>query len=742
MAAAPRTAGLRDPGGDVGLASGASGVPAASSPSDRSRPSGRRAASSTRARFQPEIQALRALAVLAVMAYHFRPGALPGGYVGVDIFFVISGYLITGLMIREIAREGRLSFRGFYGRRIRRILPAASAALAAITVAGVLILPMNRWTDLGHEALATTFFGQNWYLAHQSVDYLAEGAAASPLQHYWSLSVEEQFYFVWPALLVASIAAATWWRRRRGHGPASPRLVAGVVLWAVVAGSGAYSALQVIAGDPAAYFVTPARAWELALGGLVAVHWPQLQRLARGPRRGGAWLGSGTALVAFALVTYDAATPFPGVAALAPTVGTAAMILGANRWIEARPDGALAHLIGARSVQWCGDASYSLYLWHWPVVVFLPYLFPGVSPAVALGFGVALAFLLGALSRHLVELPFLHHTSANTALPRLVAVAAVSMSFTAIAGAGTVGWFHHSSTTLQSEAQALESNPPRGFGSESISRSGYRPFVQNAAGIAPTPSRAREDLPESAKDDCKSSIDDPTTPRCVFGDEDAGTTVVLVGDSHTEQYLPAFQKIAEEQSLRIVTYLHASCPFSFAQRESDATRGGPCLEANRATLADIVDRDEADLFVTSNLTDHPFVESADVPSPTDGFRQMWKDLRAVAPVAVLSDNPMMLPKDETTECVLENLNDPEDCAIDKDDAMPLDRQRAAAAGDPDVTWVDMTGQYCTADECPPVIGNVMVYRDQQHVTETYARTLADYVWGQVEPLLGTGAAAG
>src|SRR5699024_6498233 len=157
---------------------------------------------------------------------------------------------------------------------------------------------------------------------------------------------------------------------------------------------------------------------------------------------------------------------------------------------------------------------YSLYLWHWPVVVFLPYLFPAVSPAVALLFGLLLAFALGAASRQFVELPFLHHTSANTTMPRLAAVAAVSMTLTALSGAGTVAWFQHNHGALDAQAQALETDPPDGFGSESINVGGYRPFVHSAAGIAPAPAEAREDLPESAREDCKSSIDDRTTPRC------------------------------------------------------------------------------------------------------------------------------------------------------------------------------------------------------------------------------------
>src|SRR6516225_5753045 len=225
--------------------------------------------------FRPDIQGLRALAVAMVVIYHLYPSLLPGGFVGVDVFFVISGFLITGHLWRGYRRTGRVGLVDFWGRRARRLVPAAALVLAVTWLASRLVLPATRLADTADQVRASALYFQNWLLAHNAVDYLKSNDAASPLQHFWSLSVEEQFYLLWPWLFVAAVAAVRLRARRAGRhraaGITAGRAVVAGLAGALVLGSLAYSVYDTRTDPAAAYFVTTTRIWELGLGGLLAL---------------------------------------------------------------------------------------------------------------------------------------------------------------------------------------------------------------------------------------------------------------------------------------------------------------------------------------------------------------------------------------------------------------------------------------------------------------------------------------
>ena len=345
-----------------------------------------------------DIQGLRAIAVLLVLVFHVWPSAMTGGYVGVDVFFVISGFLITGLLVREFERSETISLRLFYARRIRRLLPAASATLLAIAIATTVWLPQAMWSDIGKEILASGFYVQNLLLVVRSVDYLALEEAASPVQHYWSLSIEEQFYVLWPMVMLA----AGWIARRRGI---SVRKAFAVSLAAITVLSFAWGVYKSFTDPAPGYFLTSTRLWELGVGGLLSLY--------RGNAGGGlrsssaAWLGIGA--IAFSGVFYTTGLPFPGYEALLPTLGTAALIFAA-----APATSVAGRLISMRPMRYFGDISYSLYLWHWPVVVFYPYAtggeianFADVTTVVALSIGLA------HVSKYHIEDRFRHSSEAR-----------------------------------------------------------------------------------------------------------------------------------------------------------------------------------------------------------------------------------------------------------------------------------------------------------------------------------------
>ena len=344
---------------------------------------------SRRRGFRKDIEGLRAVAILAVVLYHAHVGAVPGGYVGVDVFFVISGYLITGHLWREVRERRALSFSGFYGRRIRRLLPASFLVLAVTAIASAVILPPLTARSVLKDGLACALYVGNYRFAFVSTNYLTASAPPSPFQQYWSLGVEEQFYLIWPAVLLCASMA---WRRR----PSRTSAVA--VLGVIAVSSCAFSVWLTNANQPWAFFSLPTRAWELAVGGLVALCAPELGRLRGRPLVG--WIGLG--LVAWAVFTYTSTTAFPGTAALVPVLGAAAIIAAG---CGDRPDRGPVQILRTSPMQVVGRVSYSWYLWHWPFLILVPDAL-GHPLSLEQNLGVAgLSFLVAVATFVVIERP-------------------------------------------------------------------------------------------------------------------------------------------------------------------------------------------------------------------------------------------------------------------------------------------------------------------------------------------------
>ncbi|MFF2275484.1 acyltransferase family protein [Agromyces sp. NPDC058126] len=346
-----------------------------------------------RSTVRPEIQALRAVAVGAVVLHHGWPAVAPAGYMGVDVFFVVSGFLITGLLMREVERSGRLSLRDFYLRRARRILPAAIATLAAVSALTLLLVPQREWRSWFREIVAATLYYENWQLAVDSQIPRRADLESTPVQHFWSLSVEEQFYLFWPLLIIVAL----WIAARRGG---ASTVVVLVMLSVVTVASFVHSVLLTVQDPNLAYFSTFARTWEFGVGGILAiVSRPQLTGRA-GVRSVVSW--AGLVLIVVPIVAFRSPEVFPGLVVLMPVVGTLAVIwagMPERAWSPA----SVARL---RPVQWTGDVSYSLYLWHWPIFMFTPYLTGMPSPPWLMVVLVAVSVLVAGLSKRWIEDPF------------------------------------------------------------------------------------------------------------------------------------------------------------------------------------------------------------------------------------------------------------------------------------------------------------------------------------------------
>ena len=646
--------------------------------------------------FRPDIQGLRAIAVLLVLVYHLVPRALPGGYVGVDVFFVISGYLITSLLLKDRDETGTISFSRFYVRRARRLLPASLVTLAAILVAAYLLLPPLAWRDTAEEAAASALYLENWRLAAESVDYLAADSVASATQHFWSLSVEEQFYLGWPLLLflVSLAARALRVEVRRAWLAALLVVVAASLGWSIHLG---------LAGAPSAYFSTFTRVWQLASGGLLAVLG------ARAGREALPCLVAGLLAILAAGLLLSDSTPYPGHAALLPT-GGALLALHGGRAHAASP---LTRWLARRPVQLVGDISYSLYLWHWPIIAIHAYR-TGVEPgplAAAVIFAGSIA--LAALSKRLVEDPF-RRPRRRPAPVVLATAAAATAACVALAFA------------LRRHA---ESPGDRG----ALSAAEY-PGAAALLG-APVPPRdvrprlvdVEDDVASAYDDDCIQQMLRPGVETCAYGPRGAARRIALVGDSHAVHWLPALQAMSERTELQVVAVTKTTCLFSLVPPYHEKLKRAytECAEWTENVI-DYLAGERFDLVLVGASPNHlagPDVSALD--SRDELAPGVRRALDAVARgghrVVVLRATPWQ--RRNPRDCVAVESPPYEACAAPRAKALWRDAllMAAEAGGHP---VADLTDLFCPGERCPPIIGNVFVYRDAHHITASYMRTLA------------------
>lgn len=656
----------------------------------------------TLTRFRPEVQGLRALAVLLVLVYHLEPELLPGGYVGVDVFFVISGFLITSLLLREVTENGRVSLGRFYVRRVRRLLPAATLVLLVTGAVSLVVLPVTRLGDTAWQLLASALWVENLYLADQALDYLAAETPPSPVQHFWSLSVEEQFYLVWPLLFLLWALAARWWRAGNG--------VLTAVLGTVFVTSLACSVWMTLSGDAGAYFWPVTRAWELAAGGLLAVGMshgslPERLRLPLG------WLGL-AAIVASALL-YDSGTPFPGYTALLPILGCVAVIAAES------PSGPAASVVlSTRPARFFGDISYSLYLWHWPVIIFTPALLGrgSLGPlGVVLAAGVSVLLAWG--TKVWVEDPVARHKLVRTGRAALAL---------AVCGILAVALVSAAATHRVGRMASVEFDPSVHVGPKALE--GGAPSSEM---LYPSPIDAEDDVPRTYDDGCHAGFDDDDpSDWCAYGPDDAESTVVITGDSHSLQWIPALEELGEKRGWRLVILSKSACAFTDILVGRD---GGPyenCQEWNRETVDEILEIDPDLVFTSSSVKGNPYGLGDEGPEEVqrvmgEGMARLWGEItEAGVPVLALRDTPRV--SQDVLDCLAANIGSPTKCDRPIEQAMETaDPQEVAVEQVEDSEIVDLTDRFCVEDTCSVVIGNVLVYRDSHHITETYARLLSD-----------------
>lgn len=658
-----------------------------------------------------DIQGLRAIAVLAVLIYHLWPAALPGGYVGVDVFFVISGYLITDLLLREARATGMINLRAFYARRVRRLMPAAALV---VTFAGLssLILPVVQWPNLARDLLASTFYIQNWWLAHQSIDYLAQGHAPSLLQHYWSLSVEEQYYILWPLLMLFGLRFLTVLTSQR-------RLF--VILIASLAMiSLAYGVALTQSRPELAYFSTFGRLWELALGGLLAALGSRIYL------KNSFWSGLVCALglicIALSCVLFTQKTPFPGLAALLPTLG-AALVLYAGIGLHAT---LVSRCLAWRPMQYVGDISYSLYLWHWPLIMVYVAVF-GLHPDATSGFALLmLAFTLAHFTKKFIEEPF-RAVDLHSRQPRFSAKAIALICFgAALLIAGILHWAFE--RQINATAEIIQSPI-------ALAQRANLPYDLRQPTV-PEVSRARHDNPELYTRKCHVGMYSADPIACEFGFAGARNTVVIVGDSHAAQWLPSLQALdLAETEWRIITHTKSDCPFLNALLVNPRKGGNydSCLAWNKAVTQQLLALKPA-LVITSAANKYQVVGAtaeANFDAVTHGLVSAWQPLiSAGIKVVAIADTPHMHV--DIPECMSSPFGGVMQCSAARVDAVMPDPISVAAESIPGMHFIDLTDSICGPQMCSPVMGQLLIWRDEHHLTTTFARYLAPHFRDEIQ----------
>ena len=668
-----------------------------------SGPEPKAAAKSRKPTFRPEVQGLRALAVLMVVAYHVWLGRVSGG---VDIFLLISAFLLTLSFVRK-AESGRpFGLLGHWLHLFKRLLPAAVVVILGVLAGTWLILPQGRWPQVLDQAWASLLYSQNWLLADTAVDYYAQDhAGASPLQHFWSLSIQGQVFILWPLIFAGSAALLALLHRITAlHGLTYRGLLA-LVFGAVFAISLAFSVEQTATNQAYAYFDTRARLWEFALGSLLALALPYLK-----PRRALrlvlGWAGLAGMVSVGLLLTVDRS--FPGFVALWPTLSAAAIIVagqtgsrfGVDRFLSSKPAVAL------------GDNSYALYLWHWPVLV-LALAATGVEePNLVQGLAiVGASIVLAVLTTRFVEKPLRDwHWPKLRAWRTAVVIAACGAVL-----AGPVAIWQ---TTLTAEEAATAAQP--------------RELTPGAAALSPenagVPAPEAKFIPgPSALDQDWAGIHAPCTGANATEDpilegcrqavpaEGASKRIVVLGDSHSQQYLGALAPIAEARGWELVTLLMPACRFGAA---SD-TRNAECNAYNSAASAYVLEHRPDAVFTVASLTHEEAPFETEVPGYLDGVRPFTE---AGIEVVGIRDNPRFTFN--MPECVQRHGAEAPECNPSLSESLvdpsPLEGYRGKLDG---LHLMDMSDFICARGVCPAVVGNVYVYKDDNHLTRTYVESM-------------------
>ncbi|MBS0430870.1 MAG: acyltransferase [Proteobacteria bacterium] len=664
----------------------------------RGNPSGTEAPTSRyRLGYRGDIEGLRAVAILLVVAAHAKVRWLAGGFVGVDVFYVLSGYLITGLLVQEIRTTGSLRFADFYARRLRRLLPAMLLMIGISGVLGWLLLAPGEQAAQASAAAAASLWLSNFHFAFQRMDYFAPGSETNLFLHTWSLGVEEQFYLVWPLLLVLAMGA---WRAARRTPDA--RRLAWSMLLVLVAGF-ALAWYWTYAEPQLAFYMMPARAWQFALGALVflgfgAPAFDSGMPFSRKQNwlRAAAWLG--LAMIVAAALLLDNRVPYPGWWAWLPSAGAALVIAAGGHGAI----GGVDRLLSLRPMQAIGRVSYAWYLWHWPVLLLGAAVIDIADPWNRLGL-VLLSLAIAALSFHFFESP-LRRQRRLVARPRMAVFASLALML--LAGSVALRW----QTVAMLRMQGSEQLP-------------YQ--------------LARVDAPVIYGMGCDDWYHSADVHACAFGNAKAEHTAVAMGDSVGLQWFPAYARVFDRPGWRLLVITKSSCPMVdvpifYARIGREYTE---CAQWRNRALQDLATL-KPDLVILGSTFTADYTQD----QWQQGTRRVLQRLSASAGRVYVMRSTPTLPFDGPSclaprSKLYEWLTGPARCTAALADATRFNDVyrwlQAAAAPFPNVRMVDMTPEICPQGICRASLDGKIVFRDFQHLTASFAESLGPALAGKL-----------
>jgi peptidoglycan/LPS O-acetylase OafA/YrhL len=683
-----------------------------------------------------DIQGLRAVAVLLVALDHAGVPFLKGGYVGVDAFFVLSGYLITGVLVRS-ARGNRRKMHflsQFYGRRARRILPAAALTLAVTDIAATHLLNLQRAHEVLVDSISATFFVANIHFAEVGTNYFAMSRPPSPLQNFWSLSVEEQFYLVWPLLVAIAIHGIRLHGHRNDDRRVPMTALRGLLAAAaVITVASFWFAVYDTHHLPAsAYFSTLARAWELGLGAVLAL---SALRVARLPPMVLTALGwAGLAAIVTAATRYTPSTHFPGAAALLPTLGAAALIASGIRGGKGRF--APSRVLSLRPVRYVGDRSYAFYLWHWPVLILAEEHMGrslSVSTNLALLFG---AFALSVVTYRYFENPIRHSDKlrSSTALVLWPAAIATVLFCCSISWADYQNGINAAITVGPVETLTASDNASAANASaiaadfRTLSPSALVASVSAVLRSAPIPSNLTPSaLSDTSNvyhvpDGCISKPGSTSATICSLGDTASNKALVVFGDSHGQMWLPAIERYAEQNGYVVRPILKYSCnPFRWAGPE----KVSECAAWYKWGVRQARALHPSILILGAHYDIAPREGEVEITSINSvaNIAAFGRAVRSAAQkIVVLGDPPGQ--EKEPVDCLLASNATMKTCSSTLSTAQGEATASVEKAAHVFGRFLNTTPWLCYHAVCPMVIGHILAYVDPDHINTTYAEAIA------------------
>lgn len=694
--------------------------------------------------FRADIEGLRAVAVLAVVLFHAGVPGIAGGFIGVDVFFIISGFLIMGLLWREVSTAGTIRLRRFYGARARRLLPASATVGVVTAIASYFLIPPLLLKTFLVDGIASALYVSNFWFCLQATDYFFSESTPSPFQHYWSLGVEEQFYLVWPAVIICG----AWVIRRVGRRAGSSNGPYLLVLLVIAATSLAASAVVTKIWPIAAFYLLPTRAWELALGGVVAltiIRWRRLPPLAASVV---GLVGIGT--IVFACNRFDGDTPFPGLAALLPALG-AALVVGAGC---ATSDRGVGRVLSLKPMRAIGRVSYSWYLWHWPVLIFAPLVvghplgLAGRLTAVVISAGLA------ALTLRLVENPLRFAEPVRRTAARSLALGGVATAVAVCVGVVLLVLVPVPiGRGPAARAVAVTAGPsPTGLDIAPYDAAVRHVFAQmetavsESASVKAVPSNLQPPLADAAAEKwaltmhgCMRSVIEVGQPECASGVTASTTTVALIGDSNAAMWNPALQQVAEQRQWRLESLAKQGCPILDLPITALHRHYTEC-DQWRAEIVERLQAERPRLIVLA-------ISRLYYGDSLRSYGQAWlgsltrltQQLRGTG-AKVLVLGPIPKPGSVVPICLSGNLDDAPACSPRRSTAInePLIAAEIVATKAGGAQYADVTGLFCTARRCPAIVGNTLVYLDEFHLTVEYARMLGPVIGALADKALVNG----